>query len=324
MGYPNWIERISDVLAEPIRTRANNATLNALLGVTDAAGRSINGNIGDFQARAVAPEVTLMDVLGIPDDANGSLYARLGAYTAAAPLKATVDSIEVDTKYINDVACPATPVAGSILDVLVEDIYERTLGAQNLNGLLGVADIAGRSITGNLGDFQANTNLTSLLAVIGGGWETANKNMYTLLYTDLLGHAVHGLAAIEAHITGATGIFHEQADVPVSIAVDNIGVDILDLNVASTRYIIRDMRLKLAADPGANTVTISLETLINDVATVVDTYDIDTDNWGTSHSLMDMFGVPHIAGDDIHIFATYSVAGPITLTGQYSHAKTNV
>ena len=169
MGYPNWIERISDVLAEPIRTRANNATLNALLGVTDAAGRSVNGNIGDFQARATAPEVTLMDVLGIPDDANGSLLARLGAYTSGAPLKTTVDSIEVDTRYINDVACPAAPVAGSLLQVLVEDIYERTLGEQTLNGLLGVADIAGRSIIGNLGDFQARATAAekTLLAVLG-------------------------------------------------------------------------------------------------------------------------------------------------------------
>lgn len=125
-------------------------------------------------------------------------------------------------------------------------------------------------------------------------------------------------------ITGATGIFHEQADTAFSIAVDNVGVDILDLNVASTRYIIRDMRMKLAADPGINTVTISLETLINDTPTVVDTFVIDTANWGTYFSLMDAFGVPHIAGDDIHIYATYSVAGPITLSGQYSMAKTNV
>ena len=182
MGYPNWIERISDVLAEPIRTRANNATLNALLGVTDAAGRSVNGNIGDFQARATAPEVTLMDVLGIPDDANGSLLARLGAYTSGAPLKTTVDSIEVDTRYINDVACPAAPVAGSLLQVLVEDIYERTLGEQTLNGLLGVADVAGRSIIGNLGDFQARATApeVTLMDVLGIP-DDANGSLYTRL-----------------------------------------------------------------------------------------------------------------------------------------------
>ena len=202
MGYKNQIERISDVLAEPIRTRDNNATLNALLGVTDAAGRSVNGNIGDFQARATAPEVTLMDVLGIPDDANGSLLARLGAYTSGAPLKTTVDSIEVDTKYINDVACPAAPVAGSLLQVLVEDIYERTLGEQTLNGLLGVADIAGRSIIGNLGDFQANASLTTLLAVIGGGFETDTKDMYTRLYTESVAY-INNVACPAAPVAGS-------------------------------------------------------------------------------------------------------------------------
>ena len=41
MGYPNWIERISDVLVDGIRTRTNNPTLNAVLGVPDGAGKSI-------------------------------------------------------------------------------------------------------------------------------------------------------------------------------------------------------------------------------------------------------------------------------------------
>jgi len=136
--------------------------------------------------------------------------------------------------------------------------------------------------------------------------------------------AEKNIDTIYADVIGVNGIFHEQDSVGIDIAVDNVGVDILDLNAATTRYIIRDMRLKLDADPSTETVTISLETLIDDVATVIDTFEIDTTNWGTYHSLMDMFGVPHIGGDDIHIFATYSVAGPITLKGQYSYGKTNV
>jgi len=103
MGYPNWIERLNSVLAEDIRTRAvGETTLEGLLGVADLAGRSLTGNLGDFQARATAPEVTLMDVLGIPDDADGSFYDRFGLYTSAAPLKTSVDQIETDTDPLVD------------------------------------------------------------------------------------------------------------------------------------------------------------------------------------------------------------------------------
>jgi len=220
-----------------------------------------------------------------------------------------LDILNTDSKYILTNAIPA-PTVNSLARFIVSGgtalgtVLADSKSIIDAIGHSGGAILAG-GLGANIGNFQGQVNLTSLLGVLGSGWDTANRDIYT-------------------SIEGPTGIFHEQADVKVSIAVDNIGVDILDYNVANTRYIIRDMRLKLASDPGANTVTISLETLINDVPTVVDTFVIDTANWGTYHTLMDMFGVPHIAGDDIHIFATYSVAGPITLTGQYSYAKTNV
>ena len=54
------------------------------------------------------------------------------------------------------------------------------------------------ALQADVGDFSAQSNLKSLLAVLGGGWNTANKDMYTLLYTDLLGHATNGLANIAA------------------------------------------------------------------------------------------------------------------------------
>jgi hypothetical protein len=177
MGDPNILRNLAAYILDDIRTRTNNANLNALLGVTDAAGRSIFGNLGDFQARTNLQ--TLLAMLGLPDDANGSLYARLGAFTSAAPLKTDVTTILTRTGYINDAACPADPTAGSINDVLVEDIYERT-NTKTLHGLLGVTDAAGSSIGGNLGDFQARTNLQSLLAVLGIP-DDANGSLYTRL-----------------------------------------------------------------------------------------------------------------------------------------------
>lgn len=90
----NEIARMTAALVEDIRIRAaGETTLEGLLGVADLAGRSLTGNLGDFQARAIAPEKTLMDVLGIPDDAFGSLYERLGAYTDAESLKNSIDAL---------------------------------------------------------------------------------------------------------------------------------------------------------------------------------------------------------------------------------------
>lgn len=122
-------------------------------------------------------------------------------------------------------------------------------------------------------------------------------------------------------IIGSTGTFLEQADTPVTInAIAASETGVLYLSVADTRYIVRNLRLK-AADPGANNITVRLRELINDVSTIVDTFTIDTSNFGTYHSLMDMFGVPHLAGDAVHVTVQASAGGPYAITGQYSHAK---
>jgi len=132
------------------------------------------------------------------------------------------------------------------------------------------------------------------------------------------------VANLITDIEGATGIFHEQADVAVNITAVNTGeTDVFHLSAAGTRYIVRSLRLK-CADPGANTVTVRLYKLVNDVLTEVDSFDIDTNNFGTYHSMMDMFGLPHLAGDNLKVTVRASAGGPYAVTGQYSHAKTNV
>jgi len=130
--------------------------------------------------------------------------------------------------------------------------------------------------------------------------------------------------ALVADIEGATGIFHEQADAGFTEEIVAAETFIVTLNVADTRYILRDLRVKCEDPTAANTVTITLYTLINGVETAVDTFVITNANFGTYHSLMDMFGVPYVAGDSIRVSATGSAAGPYTLDGQYSHGKTNV
>lgn len=115
--------------------------------------------------------------------------------------------------------------------------------------------------------------------------------------------------------------FQEQPDVAVNITAIAAGeTDVLNLAAAGTRYLVRSLRLK-SADPGANTVTVRLYELVNDVLTVVDTFSMTTANFGTVQSLMDMFGLPHLAGDQLQVTVQASGGGPYAITGQYSWAS---
>jgi len=132
------------------------------------------------------------------------------------------------------------------------------------------------------------------------------------------------LHVFDALAAGAIGIFHEQADVAVNInAILAAETDVLNLAVANTRYIVRHLRLK-CANPGANAVTVRLYELVNDVQIVVQSFLIGAVNFGLYFSLMDMFGLPHLAGDNLRVTVQASAGGPYAVTGQYSHAKTNV
>lgn len=112
----------------------------------------------------------------------------------------------------------------------------------------------------------------------------------------------------------------ELADTAVNITAIAAGeTNVFDLSVAATRYVVRSLRLK-CADPGANTVSIRLYELVNDVSTVVTTFTIDTNNFGNYFSLMDLFGIPHLAGDNLKVTVQASAGGPYAVTGQYSYA----
>ena len=102
-------------------------------------------------------------------------------------------------------------------------------------------------------------------------------------------------------------------------AVTSPGVDLLDLVDTDNKetYRLNNFRIK-CADPGANTVTITLYELINAVSTAVDTFTITTDNYTTYFSLFDMFGLAQVSGDDITINATTS-AGSYAITGNYQY-----
>lgn len=247
----------------------------------------------------------------------------------------------------------AFPAAANIangvsLAAAVRAILASMVGGDDYDGYTNISNSANASIDAvfqkfatTIGINAANTFAPAMFgatpatielafAAIGtalGAEYDGTPNVYDTLVTgydssSLAGNVDGSIHEVLKYIEGPTGIFFEQADVAVNISVDNVGVDVFDLNAANTRYIVRDLWLK-AADPGVNTLTVSLEKLINNVATVVDTFTINAANFGTNHSLMDMFGLPHLAGDDVRVYCTYSVAGPLAVTGQYSYGKTN-
>lgn len=177
------------------------------------------------------------------------------------------------------------------------------------------------SITAMHSKLETRTNgVKDTLTALHSKLETRHKTVADTL-TDVH-EKIELLDAMLDKIKGATGVLYEQADVPVTItAIADSGITVLNLRAATTRYAVRNLRLK-SADPGANTVTITLWEFINDAFIAVDTFAITTANYTSYFSLQDMFGVPQLYGDNIMIMAQ-SDAGSYAITGQYSYAKTN-
>ena len=121
---------------------------------------------------------------------------------------------------------------------------------------------------------------------------------------------------------GGNGVLKEQTAVPFTLdAIAGGETNVLNLAVANTRYVIRNLRLK-SADPGANDVEVRLYELINGAPVNTVTFDVNTLNFVTYFSLMDMFGVAELAGDNIRITVQSSAGGPYAILGEYSFAKT--
>lgn len=121
-------------------------------------------------------------------------------------------------------------------------------------------------------------------------------------------------------LAGAS-VLHEQPAVAVNVnAILAAETNVFDLSVAATHYIVRNLRIK-SVDPGAETVTVRLYELINGVQTLVDTFAITTANYAQHHSLMDMWGLSQLAGDNLKVTVIATAAGPFACTGQYSFAS---
>jgi len=118
-------------------------------------------------------------------------------------------------------------------------------------------------------------------------------------------------------------IFHENNDAAVNVNANNAGLtDIFHhALVVNHHYLVRSLRLK-CADPIAETVTVSLFELVNDALIVVDTFAITNANFANYFSLMDMFGLSHLAGDELRVTVASTGAANVAVIGQYSLSTT--
>lgn len=232
-----------------------------------------------------------------------------------------------------DVGNASASALGSLYAILGNPAQDflTMIGYEGATSLADKLTAARAALIDYIGDPSGHT-LTTLAAkwgdiarsldlILGPRWDVAGD-----LGTDIAS-ILTDIAALETKLDalgGAAGIFYEQADAAVNINAVNTGeTDVFHLSAASTRYIVRSLRLK-CADPGANTVTVRLYEVVNDVLTEVDSFAITNANFGTYHSLMDMFGLPHLAGDELQVTVRASAGGPYQVLGQYSFGKTNV
>lgn len=330
MGYPNWIERISDVLVDGIRTRTNNPTLNAVLGVPDGAGKSIGGNLGDFQANtnlASLKEVVgdgwdtankdmysllYTDLLGHPTHGLAAIQADIGDGSAltlgsiagvlgdpATDTFAEVIGQLLDPPLATNAASDGTQTGVTLLRTILDRIGQTPDAADDaIHTILGQRDAT--PLGKNADDTGAESAIALLRSIIDRIGNVGTSDIYSSLQN----------------------VFFEEEDVPVSIdAIAASETTVLDLSEANTRYMVKSLRLK-AADPSTETLTVRLYELINDVLTNVDSFEIDAANFGTYHSLMDMFGLPHLAGDNLKVTVQMSGGAAVAVTGQYSYSKT--
>jgi len=114
-------------------------------------------------------------------DPNGSIFLALG--------NPVTTSIWDAVQYINHVAFPTVPVAGSLGGFIASGgtaIGTLLADSRSIIDAIGHdgADILTRGLGNNIGNFEDQTNFKSLLAVLGGAsFDTQNNSLYGYLVT---------------------------------------------------------------------------------------------------------------------------------------------
>ena len=161
---------------------------------------------------------------------------------------------------------------------------------------------------------QLGGGTSGLMAIYGNYYSnsTAIAAGATLIVLD---HAEPGALTNAGTFTYGLGTQPEQQ---VNVMAIVGGVDIINLATAGYHYDVKKLRIK-CDNPGADFVTINLWEMINGVLTIVDSFIITLagpNPWTDYYSLVDMFGLDHLSGDNLKVDAVAS-ANTYAVTGSY-------
>lgn len=128
---------------------------------------------------------------------------------------------------------------------------------------------------------------------------------------------------------GTLSYYGPHSETAISVNVTNVAQNLFQLgapiqvppNYGYVHFKMPKLRLK-CADPGVETVTVTLYEEINSVETAVDFFEINAANFVNYHTLEGMFGVSQLVGDYLRVSVVASAAGPYALTGSYSYETT--
>lgn len=288
--------------------------INTVIGIdgTNAWSTSISG----------ASQTTVEGSVQIIGSSTDHLYALADGGTNAYP-----DSVVQESIFAYIMSKSADPVVTSYNNTT--DSLEAISDAISSGSYSVVADSGTSTTVVDATYAQANDYFNGCLLVCVSGTNAgqarpvvdfANATGTFTVYPAFNGAVV----ATDAFVLISGWKFAEwivMPDVAVTDTVTTTESDcvVFDLSTAGNSYRVNSLRLKFA-DPGANTVTVNLSELINDVLTVVDSFTVTTANYSTYYSLMDMFGVTHLSGDNLKVSCVID-ANTCAVTGQYSYEK---
>ena len=285
--------------------------MNLAPGATDSLVRHLKAILERIGQTPADPDDPILTVIGQRDDAATlDDMSNILTTSLAAKIRLILNRLSTD-------AFTATiqGAARTELDTMLAQlaVYFRAAGAALaviMNPGAGArADL--QLILQDLGDMLAGaTGIVTFPAAAVPADGVSIAEVLRQIYNDVIA------------LAGA-GVLHEQADVPFNVNAALVEANIFDLSVANTRYVVRSLRLK-CVDPGAETVTVRLYELVNNVQTLVDTFAITTANFATAHSLTDMFGLFQLAGDNLKVTVIATAAGPYACIGQYCTATAGV
>jgi hypothetical protein len=112
-----------------------------------------------------------------------------------------------------------------------------------------------------------------------------------------------------------------HAEVPVSVSATIGGANVFNLAAPGVHYTVDSLVLK-CDDPNPDTVNVLLYQLVNGAPVNTKTFAITHANYTEFFSLMDLFGLPFLAGDNLRIVVQATGGAGYAVLGSYAYKST--